>query len=725
MSARAPDGPLEDREIVAHLHRRINHSLNREDGGLSEERENNLNRYRAKNPASEPGRSEYVTWEVFEYTEEMMPFLMELIFGTRNPIKFPAKGEQDVDRARRESDIVSHYLFKRPNSFMTWHSHFKSALLDPAAYLKVHCDTSPRPTYHEYDNISTMAMAMLLAPDRKWEGIEIDETTPDDTPDMQKQYSFKGTEIREEPRYYVDPVPPEQMLVDRDATTIDLDDVFTDGFLCHRYDESFTNLVARGYDAELLEQMGDTDFRVKYNDERVNRQDREDERPDQSVPRDYSTRRFTVYECYVTMDLDGTGLAQSWRIVMIGSEIFEKEKTSYQPFIATTGIPLPFKHAGMAPAEPVVDIQTLSTKLTRIGLNDQYRNETRRVYMDKNARTPHTPTQINNPQAAVVEVKGNPHQAIKEEPQFSILQENLAMQQKVQDMKRLRTGIAPENALNPDVLRDAPAHNVLGSFSRITTRQLAMGRILCETSVTKAAVKMRQLLRMHGGKESIEFYGEFIEFDPSDWGERGEAVVGEMIGFASKAQMIQGLTQLLGLQREAAEQGLSNPMMIYNTLRQIVEASELGFVGQYFVEPNPEKGWKPPPSKPDPQMRAVEAQIEAVKMQEQTKQLQIKTEAQAQAARNATDLQKVRVDGQRIMADAQLKRTEARMDATFLVEQKQAEVEKLIEEIALLRLQRAKLVADTEKVEAETEKTEVEADHVGEESPGGNEDEGA
>lgn len=726
-SQKEPHGPMTDGEIQAYLHRKIEHALNQEDGELSEVRERLLGRYRGDALGKErPGFSKYRTREIYEMVEGAMPGLTSLFFSSKHPVMFRPRGPEDVEAAKQETEIVDYYLLRRPNAFMEIHHFLKQALVDPVSYAKVYCRHVRKSVHHKYAELSYTQLLALTEGGREWaKGTKIDEVSEPGVPEP--LFSFEGEEIVEDPEFILKAVPPEQVLVEQNATDLDLDEVWDNyGFICHRTDETYTELLKRGYDKDKLNEAGGSNFEVRYNDERTNRQNREDERPDQSVVSDFSTRLFTVFECYIKMDVDGSGVAQSWKIVMIGNSIFEKEKVSYQPFVAMSGIPMPHKHAGISPAEAMEDLQELKTRLMRALLDNVYRSEDRKIHVDKNMMTAKTKAQYSNPQSSMVEWKGNPDAAIKEEAPNPIVQELLAALQYADDKTRSRTGMAPDAMLNPDVLRDATAHNLLGASDKSSGRLMHYGRIFAETGLRKIGSKFHMLLRMYQDKKTwIEVRGEFVEVSPSDWYERKDMTVAVGLGFNSKEQTLQALIQILGLQKEALTQGLATPMHLKHTLSMIVEYADLGFYDQYFVDPDPAKGWKPPPPPPNPQMEAVKVQREIAQLEAQAKKLQFETEERIAASKNEVENRKLDVDEGRIAADADLKEVGALSEAALIVEKRVAEIEeinakrdKMRKELEVMEAQVAKIYADAnvQRVEAKlAEEGEDDGDSSGRE----------
>ena len=701
---------LDDRETVALLRQHILDALNRQDGDISETREKTLNLWRGGPIGDEdPAHARFRTREVFEYEQSVVPGLMSIFMSARRPIEFPPlkPGPEEEERAEQQTDVVDYHIFRRGNAHSKISAALQAGILQPNSYLKVHCLHAKRMKHHRYAELRDDQLVNLLSEDRVWkEGVKITELEPGS--DGAARFSFEGTEISSTKEYRYDIIPPEQMLVDRTATTPDLDVVWEEdrGFLCHVANVPRTELLLRGYDPKKLDQVSGEESAVRFNDERVNRFNREEEHPRSSAIADDSMKMYTVYECYAHLDRDGSGIADSWRIVLIGDEIFEEEKVSYQPFISFSMVPIAFKHAGLAPGEVMADLQALKTKLVRLMLDDAYRNEARRVIVSEDAKTPNTFSDIDDPEGNKIRVRGRPQDAVMAEQPFSIIGDLMPVTQYADDMVKRRSGIAPDTALNPDVLSNATAHGMLASLDRTSSRLMHMGRILAETLFTKMGVKFHQILRLEQDSEMTRrIHGKWIAYNPADWEERTEMEVATGLGFNSKAEVLQALAQLLGLQKEALAQGLSDPQKIFHTLRRLVEDADLGFVEQYFVEPDPRKGWKPPQPPPDPQLEAVKAQLEIAKLDAGVKRLQMQSDEKLGLLDKANKEREIAVDAARIEGDIEIKLAEVSDAGALNLALKRAEWDQMREETRKIAAEIDKLRAEARNLQAEARST--------------------
>lgn len=720
LTMKPPSEPLEDREICALIDRRLHTCLNNDDGELSEVRERSLSLYRGDAVGIESDdRSKYRTREIFEMVEDALPALTAIFFSTKAPIQFKPRGRADVHAARVETNIINYYLFGRTDAFMTLHTLLKDALLNPVAYCKVHCVEREETFHHKYEDISAQRLVSLRGDPtagRVWKEntVEIKEITEHGHPNP--RFSFEGTEVINAPEFRIDPVPPEEMLISKESERVNLDETLQDyGFICHRTSMARSELIKMGFNPEEISYTG-TDAKTKFNDERTQRRNREDEGPQEAEGADWSTTPLTVHDCYFQADLEADGVADTWHVVKAGDTILLKEKVSYQPFVAVSAIPMPHKHAGLSTAEVMEPIQLLKTKLTRIALDDLYRNEERRVYISKSAFTPRTKRQIMDREAGYVEVNGVPGQQIYTEPPTTILEGVLATLQYADDLQKRRSGMAPDVALNPDVLRDATAHGMLMSSEKTSGRLMHIGRMLAEQGFKVIGQKLHWLLRTHQDTRTfLEIDDEWVESNPPTWFERGEMYVAAGLGFNSKVQLMQALTQILALQKEAMGQGMAKPEHIFHTLELLVRSGDMGFAEQYFVNPRKEK-LEPPPPPPDPQIEAVKMQEKVTQLQEATKRYEADLQREIAAEKADLEEQKHQVDRGRVAADAAYKSAQAESEALLLPEQRGAEIDKMAAEIDLLREQLDKVRAEAAAIRAGKDENDEEGQRKSEAS---------
>jgi len=510
----------------------------------------------------------------------------------------------------------------------------------------------------------------------------------------QEVFDLKIRTTKQVMQLQISPVPPEECLVDNDCTTLNLDEA---DFVCHRVRKTYTQLVNEGYDPDELDQVGlGEDY--QWNDERVNRLFYEDEDPDAEDEDDPSMRTFWVHECYAWYDFNGDGLGEHRRTVLIGDRVFENVETNYQPMIAMSAILMQHKHTGMGYIDIMKDLQVLGSVLTRQLLDNIYKINVRRKVFSEDALTEDGATMeaILNTQAEFIPVRGPAANAFVPEPTQSIVGELLPVIQHFTQQTAARTGVAPENTLDPNALQEIRQDVFSNAMDRASQRIEMLVRIFAETGYRQLMCKVHQLLRSHWDVErTIKLRGEWIDVDPQGWRQRTDMVITTGLGFHTKQQQLGMLTQLLSMQKEAAGSGLSDPKKIYNGLDKLVNASGIGDVRQFFIDPeSPE--YQPPEPPPDPNMILAQAQAQALTQEQQRKGQEFQLKAQ-------TDMQKQQIDVQIKQAELQDKQADRDIKLRELA----------IKEAELERdgvLQSGELDAKIENIRADTQYKRAQAD---------------
>ena len=492
----------------------------------------------------------------------------------------------------------------------------------------------------------------------------------------------------------IDPVPPEECLVDNDCVSLNLDDA---DFVCHRVRKPYTQLVNEGYDPDELDQVGlGEDY--QWNDERVNRLFYEDEDPDAEDEDDPSMRTFWVHECYAWFDYEGTGIAQHRRVVLIGDRVFENEETNYQPMVAMASILMQHKHTGMGYIETVKDLQLLSSVLVRQMLDNTYKQNVDKTYISEDALTEDGSTMeaLLNTQAEYVPVRGPAQAAIMKQPPNSIIQQLLPVIEYVKTARAERTGVTPDATVDANALQEVRQEVFTNALDRASQRIEMLVRIFAETGYRQLFLKAHQLLRSHWDLEqTIKLRGKWVDVDPQGWRDRTDLNINVGLGYNTKPQQLGLLVQLLSMQKEALAQGMSDYRRVFNTLERLVTAAGLGDVRQYFIDPDSPE-FQPPQPQPDPQAILAQAQAQALGREQDRKDAEAQAEIPYKQAEMQGKAVEMQLKAQNEEADRQLKVRDLAI--------REAELEKKYE------YDGAELAAKIENIRADTEKKRADAD---------------
>ncbi|NJK87971.1 MAG: hypothetical protein HC923_00280 [Myxococcales bacterium] len=652
---------LSDDEIVGYLKTAINDAINNTEGSVSATRRANLHYYYGGGFAGDETltTSTYRTREVFEFVEGMMPSLLRSFLADSEPIIVTPRTPEDIELAAEQTDVCNYYIFQQPDSFLVNHNWMKDAILYPNAYLKVYPDIRVDVEETEYEGLTQEELlALLEEEDALVEIVEVSEhvsVVPSPQGPLQEvSYDAKLRRTAREVDIKLANVPPEDLLVSRAARTHNLDEV---DFICHRSLMTRSELLERGVPEAIVEDLQAYD-ELTYNDESIDRGYHTDEDPYLAFTPDRAGKTYTVYECYVQLDVEGDGYSKLRRIVMVGDTIIENTTTDYQPFVSMSSIIMPHRHVGYTIVEAMRDIQRLNSTLIRQLLNNLYRIERQRKFVDTAGLTANgwTVESLMNPLSEMVPVQGPPQQLVMHEQVNSIVSDILPALQMVGDMRRGRTGIAPEISLNPDVIRDGTAHGVLNAVDAASQRIEMVVRTFAETGYRFLALKVHELVRRYKDRKfMLNLRGRWVQADPTRWKRHPVIMVNVGLGNRSQNERLQALQLMVPLQQQAASMNLAGPEQVYKTFAAIVEAAKVGFPDQFFVNPT-QPGWQPPQPPPDPALEMAKA--EQIKAQAES------TKAQAALYREQASAEKTRaeLDMARLKAETEVITKEADID---------------------------------------------------------------
>ena len=360
------------------------------------------------------------------------------------------------------------------------------------------------------------------------------------------------------------------------------------------------------------------------------------------------------------------------------------------------------------------DLQILQSILTRQLLDNIYKINVRRKVFSEDALTEDGSTMeaILNTQAEFIPVRGPAANAFVPEPTQSIVGELLPVIQHFTEQRASRTGVTPDSTVDANALQEVRQEVFSNAMDRASQRIEMLVRIFAETGYRKLMLKVHQLLRSHWDvKRTIKLRGEWVDVDPQGWRQRTDMSINVGLGFHTKQQQVGLLVQLLSMQKEAAGQGLSDPKKIYKALEKIVNASGIGDVRQFFVDPeSPE--FQPPQPPPDPNMILAEAQANALNSKAQVEQGELQFKMQTEGQGKMIDAQIKQAELQEKQADRALKERELALreaelerDGVLKAGELEAKIENIRADSQLKRSQSDKAMADAAATAVEASET--------------------
>jgi hypothetical protein len=633
------------------------------------------------------GRSSVVSTDVRDTVEWLLPSLLRVFTAGEKACQFEPRGEEDIEAAEQETDLVNHVVTQENDAFMVFYSWFKDALLEKNGVVKVCWEESEHIEKERYEGLSDEEYRLLIGQD----GVEVIEhserpdsySQPGNAPAMpqgqpapmlhdvtiQVSRNYEGVKLYN--------VPPEEFLISPRSR-----DVVSAPLVGHRTRLTVTKLLEMGFKESDVRSIP-TDHELAYDNERSERF--EDEGGGENSALDDSMREVEVFELYPYVDWDGDGRAELRKITYAGGVILENEEADLRPFPSITPNPMPHRWVGMSVADMVAEIQVIKTVLTRGALDNLYLTNAPMTEVAEEAEREDGTTiedLLTRRPGALVRSKqfGN----IREIPTQGVVPAVFSMLEYMNTEKENRSGVTRYNqGLDANSLNKT-ATGIAAIQNAAMQRMELIARIFAETGVRDLFRMTHEVLRKHATKSKIiRLRNKWVPVDPRQWKTRTDMTITVGLGTGNKDQMLMHLEGVFAKQMAIAQAPPFSHLVtadnIYNTAAKIIENAGLKSAPLYFKEP--QDGEQPPPPAPNPKMMEVQANIQA-------KQAEMQAGQQMQA--------------QKMQGDQQLQAQKMQMEAALAEQRLAAEMKiKEMELQANIALKREEMVLKHEIAKAE------------------------
>lgn len=615
-------------------------------------------------PAIE-GRSTAVSSDVSDTVEGLLPNLMDIFCASDDVVRFDPVGPEDVEPAQQETDYVNYVFMQLNQGFMVLYSMFKDALLSKTGVAKIWWDTKEvedRDTYYDQPD----DVFALVANDPNVEIIEHTEKEgqPEldpETGEMEptKFHDFTIKLIKDESQCCVEPVPPEEFGIARDARM----DLQQARYLFHETTtETQDSLIKQGYDKLLIEKLPSYSDPSNAGQQERYARDTVDEtsEPGGDIDINKAMRRICATEHYIMMDYEGTGKARRYMVKTGGHgesiEILTRDgkpaidEVDWWPFAAVTPIPQTHRFFGRSIADVVMDLQRINTALTRALLDNAYLATNVRTEVPESAATTETfDDLINSRPGGIVRTKkaGELREIVHPDVGGTVYP---ALQ--YFDAKReWRTGVSRQGqGLDADALSNQTATAVQQLYNASQARMKLIAKIFAETGVADLFWLIHSTIRKYGDKPAtVRLRNTWVTIDPRNWKSRKDMTVDVGLGRGGKAEETQAVMGLIGLQKAALEGGLTmlvSPRQLFNSAADYCKIVGKKDVDRYFTDPGDEA--EMPEAQPDPAI--VKAQMDG---QLKAQEMQMKAELDQRQMAMKAEIEKVQAEAD--VATQQLK----------------------------------------------------------------------
>jgi len=580
------------------------------------------------------GRSQVVSRDVRDSVQAVLPSMMRVFFGSEKAVEFVPRTENDVAMAEQATDYLNYILHQDNDAIAIFYSVFKDALMNKGGFVKWWWDDSVEVHTHSFEGLDEGSLGLLLeedgveavsvesvpAPGITDEQIEMMEAQGMPIPQM---YDVEIKRRRKKNQVRIETMPPEEFFVDAAATS--LDDAMAVG---HRTMATVSDLVALGYDRDMLEEHLSDEFAFTDSDEYLARYAGADI-PDPVSS--YERRRVLYVEAWCYVDYDGDGIAELRRVCTVGNNytVVNNEPADAIPFAMFSCDPEPHVFFGSDIADMTKDIQRVKSAVLR-GMLDSL----------SFALYPRTGVvegmvdidDVLNPEVGSIIRMRQPGMVQQLNVPF-LGKEAFPMMQYLDGMKESRTGqTAASQGLDPDVLQSTTRAGVTATIKGAEQHLELMARLFADGFQRMFKGMLRLVITHQDRERMVRLRDEWVPVDPRVWDSTMDCSVNVGLGSGATDERLMVLNQVAARQQEAMEKlGPNNPLVglgqIRNTLAKMLEISGYPDSTQFF-KPIPLNYQPPPPPPPKPSPEELLAQAQMADIQ----------------ARTAIDQQKLQLD---------------------------------------------------------------------------------
>jgi hypothetical protein len=576
--------PMDDDEFRYTVAQAIEDSQTYIDSYIAPQRENAMAYYLADPFGNEEdGRSQVILTEVRDTILSMVPSLLRIFTSSDQVLEFIPKGAEDVEAAEQATDLIN-YIFMQENSgFRVLHDAIKDGLLLKTGVLTWYKLDDEKVEYYSYSNL-TRDEAMFIMNDSTVEVDMFEEATDMVTGETRIAMSIRRKVVT--PRFVVECIPPEQFLIDNEATTI-RDSIYVG----RRKLATISELVAMGYPREIIEENAGTGG-FEMNNEVITRNPADQSFFGLSLGNDETTDKVFYVESYIRVDKDGDGIAELHKVCTVGngSYVLHDEIVEDIPFSLLCPDPTPHTIFGQSIADQTMDLQLIKSSIMRNTLDS--------LAQSIHPRTGFVEGQVNvddlmnNETGALIRMR-SPGALVPFTTPF-VGQQALGVMSYLDEVKTQRTGISrASQGLDADVLQSTTRAAVQAQLSSSQDRIEMIARLFADGLKQCFQGLLKLVVRHQDKAKVIRLRGKFVPVDPRGWDASMDMVVNIALGRGSDDQKMMFLNQLAQKQEMVIEKyGPYNPLVDLQqyraTLAQIIQLSGFQDPSQFVKEVSPE-----------------------------------------------------------------------------------------------------------------------------------------
>ena len=569
--------PLADTEIRNIVRTAIEEAVGYVETSIAPDRERAMRYYEGKcDIGHERGRSKIVATKIRDTIRQIKPSLMRVFLQSEKPVEFQGSNPQQAQAAENASEYCQ-IVFNKQGGYKLLQDVFHDSLLHKNGIAKIYFDPEEKQEIIEYANLTNEELAMI-ASDPELEVLEHTTQEIVGGDQLMQAHDIKLVKTIQSGEIKLESIPPEQFFVDAGASCVE--DAYIIG---QRTEKTIGDLIEMGFKWEDVEGLDGLDGEAE--NEQFERKHYDDDREGT----DPSTRPVMVTECYMDVDVEGTGIPQSHKFLMGGSKykMLSHEPWDDVPFVSFCSDPIPHAFFGQSIADVLFAEQDSSTVILR-GI------------LDNTAL-------VNNPRLEILDGAVNIDDLLNNEIGGIVRSKQLGSVMPLvvpfvagQTLEALnyldrnceaKTGVnSASNGLNPDALKansSATAANAMVSANNATLELMA--RNLAEGGVTAMFKRILKLVIENATDEMMQKVSgtDFVQFDPTTWDIEMDTQVNVGLGTGNESQKMMALQQAMQAQEKVVAQfglgnGIVGPKELINTITDLLRMAGVQNADRYF-----------------------------------------------------------------------------------------------------------------------------------------------
>lgn len=604
--------PMSEGEVQSAVHKMVWDAIEYIDQELSPFRALATKYYQGEPFGNEEeGRSQVVMTELRDTVLMILPSLMRIFFGAERSIEYAPMTAQQLQMAEQATEYVWEVVLKKDNrGFLVFYEWFKDALVKRLGIVKYWFDKSAETRSYSISFVSDDALTLLYDDAT----IHVDSVSPQaGSPPGVNMYEVEYTKTRHNGGIRMIALPPEEFLFTRGARTT-ASDHSQPGvalFVGHRTELTRSQLLEIGVSEQDIEDWAFKDVSLDHNQEEIARQ--HIVKPDTSAIGPIATQKSLYIEGYPFMDVDGDGVAELRKIVMLGPSyhVIENEPADERPFAVLCPDPEPHTIIGQGTSDLTMDLQRINSMIMRSMLDSLSLSIHNRIaYVEGDVNMEDV---MNTEIGAPIRMRA-PNSISPIEHRF-VGADALPVLEKMDQIKENRVGVTKASAgLAPDAMQSTTQAAVAATVSKAQEHIEMTARTFAETGVTQLFRGILKLLVENQDVERlVKVAGNYVPMNPVHWSSDLDVEVKVAIGAGMDDEKYRALAETAAKMEGimGGPLGLGNPLVSMkqyrDTLVRMLKLRGRNDAEAFYKDVDP--NWQPPPPPPqDPNMVIAQAE---------------------------------------------------------------------------------------------------------------------